>query len=141
MRLASIWRLWLVVWLAVAPSQAAAEDASSSVTAYTPTAEGVIASLNDVLTWYRQAKVVSQVVSHPSGAQLARDGEQLALQVVERAFEAARASLPLIPREGAREVGPRDRRTNQREDLTATVRRREEDVARLRARVRRGGCP
>jgi hypothetical protein len=136
MRLASIWRLWAVVCVAVPAGQAVAQETSPSPPAYTATAESVMASLNDVLSWYRQAKVVTQSVSHPSGAPLARDGEQLALRVVERAFETARASLPLIPRESAREGDPRERRTNQLEELTAAIRRREEEVARLRARAR-----
>src|SRR5262249_57231958 len=52
----------------------------------------VIASLNEALAWYRDARVAI----HAVGTVFAREDEQTALAVLRRAFETARAHAAVI---------------------------------------------
>jgi len=129
--------VWAVLLAGLTAGEVAAADEAQSApgAGYTVTADGMMAALNDVLAWYRQARTVMQSFNHPSGAPVARDGEQLALRIVDRAFDTARASVALVAEESGRPAAPRGRSANQREELAAAVRRREADVARLRSRL------
>jgi hypothetical protein len=56
------------------------------------TPERVITSLNQTLTWYREARVAMRAV----GTVFAREDEQTALAVLRRAFETARAQVAVL---------------------------------------------
>jgi hypothetical protein len=71
----------LLAGLTAGEVAAADERPAAPGAAYTVTADGVMAALNDVLAWYRQARTVMQSFNHPRGAPVARDGEQLPLRM------------------------------------------------------------
>lgn len=97
----------------------------------------VLTSLNRALAWYRQARIVMR--SMDDVGVFARADEQTALRLLASAFDAARAQASLIgaPDAKARRQGAPARA--QRAEVLAEVRKQEQEVARLRARLR--GAP
>ena len=92
-----------------------------------------MAPLNDALTWYRHARVVMRSVADAGGGLFAREGEDLALRLLQRAFDVARAKAALVPDE---RPGTAEQSGDVRE-LKATISREEEELARVRAELRR----
>ena len=131
--------LTLSVWLAAGETRAAEAppggESQAQPGSYSVTADAVMATLNQALAWYRQAKAAIASQSYPGAAPLSRDGDQLATHVVERAFDAARASAALIAKESKAETRV-SRVSERREEALAGVRRREAEIARLQARLR-----
>src|SRR5688500_9372849 len=60
------------------------------------TPEAVMRPLNDALTWYRQARVVMRSAADSGGGLFAREGEDLALRLLQRGFDVARAKAALV---------------------------------------------
>jgi hypothetical protein len=94
----------------------------------------VMASLNRALAWYRQARIVMRSIA--SMGVFARADEQTALRLLGRAFDAARAEAALMGREKGGPTGPQGRRAEERAKLQTSIRAGEEQVERLRARLR-----
>jgi ABC-type glycerol-3-phosphate transport system permease component len=97
------------------------------------TPEVVMTPLSDALTWYRHARVVMRSVADAGGGLFAREGEDLALRLLQRAFDVARAKAALVPDE---RPGTAEQSSDVRE-LKATISREEEELARVRAELRR----
>jgi hypothetical protein len=97
-------------------------------------ADEVLASLNRATTWYRQARIVMRSVDG-SGV-FGRVDEQIALRLVGRAFDVARAEAVLLGRDSAATSSAGGRRAAEQKQLEAAIRQGELDVERLRARIR-----
>ena len=82
----------LVVGLLFVGGAAAATPAAAPDSERPVTADRVIASLNQTLAWYREARVAMRAV----GTVFAREDEQTALAVLRRAFETARAQAAVL---------------------------------------------
>jgi hypothetical protein len=104
----------------------------SAPSARTP--EQVLASLNRAMTWYRQARIVMRSVDG-SGV-FGHADEQTALRLVGRAFDVAHAEAALLAKDSALASGAGGRRAEEQKKLEASIRKGEQDVERLRARVR-----
>jgi hypothetical protein len=102
-------------------------------TAYPQSPEQVMASLDRAMTWYRQSRVAMRSVD--SAGVFGRGDEQTAVRLLGRAFEAARAAAAVLGREGRASPGG-DRRAEARAKLAAAIRQDEQDVERLRGRLR-----
>jgi hypothetical protein len=98
------------------------------------TPEQVLASLNRAMTWYSQARIVMRSVEG-SGVFGPAD-EQTALRLVGRAFDVARAEATLLSRDSALASATSGRRAEELKKLEATIRHDEQDVEKLRARLR-----
>ena len=94
----------------------------------------VMASLNRALAWYRQARIVMRSIA--SMGVFARADEQTALRLLGRAFDAARTEAALIGREKSGAASPQGRRAEERAKLQVRIRTGEEQLERLRARLR-----
>ena len=94
----------------------------------------VMGSLNRALAWYRQARIVMRSIA--GMGVFARADEQTALRLLGGAFDAARAEAALMGREKSGAAGPQGRRAEERATLQARIRAGEEQVERLRARLR-----
>ena len=122
---------------------ASADDAQPDATPAAPpnqpppaarTSEQVLASLNRAMTWYRQARIVMRSVEG-SGVFGPAD-EQTALRLVGRAFDVARAEAALLSRDSAQASASSGRRAEELKKLETTIRQDEQDVEKLRARLR-----
>ena len=122
---------------------ASADDAQPDATPAAPpnqpppaarTSEQVLASLNRAMTWYRQARIVMRSVKG-SGVFGPAD-EQTALRLVGRAFDVARAEAALLSRDSAQASASSGRRAEELKKLETTIRQDEQDVEKLRARLR-----
>jgi hypothetical protein len=98
------------------------------------TPEQVLASLNRAMTWYRQARIVMRSVEG-SGVFGPAD-EQTALRLVGRAFDVARAEAALLSRDSVLASAASGRRAEELKKLEATIHQDEQDVEKLRARLR-----
>jgi len=98
------------------------------------TSEQVLASLNRAMTWYRQARIVMRSVEG-SGVFGPAD-EQTALRLVGRAFDVARAEAALLSRDSALASATGGRRAEELKKLETAIRQDEQDVEKLRARLR-----
>jgi hypothetical protein len=99
----------------------------------------VMASLERVLAWYQDARLVMQAARGVLDSDLARDEEQTALRALQRAFDAARARAAVLAqdeRAGGPGASPRGQRAERRATLQAAIRQSERDIARLDARIR-----
>jgi hypothetical protein len=94
----------------------------------------VLASLNRALTWYRQARIVMR--SMDGSGVFGHADEQTALRLVGRAFDVARAEAALLGRDSVVTPDAAGRRAQEQKQLEAAIRQGEQDVERLRARVR-----
>jgi len=102
------------------------------------TSDRVLASLNQTLVWYRQARVAMRSVDAATGAIFTRDDEQTALIVVQRAFDTARAEAALLAQGSATAKTPPpapSRAAERRAEVQRAVQRGEQEVDRLRARL------
>jgi len=122
---------------------AAADTAPPAATQAAPTNPGVaaprtpdqvLASLNRAMTWYRQARIVMRSVDG-SGV-FGHADEQTALRLVSRAFDVAHAEAALIARTSAAPAGTGGPRAEQQKKIEAAIHQGEQQVARLRARIR-----
>jgi hypothetical protein len=100
------------------------------------TPDRVIASLNQTLAWYREARVAMRAV----GTVFAREDEQTALAVLRRAFETARAQAAVLaaasgptPTAQRADAGPL---AGKRAQLNAAIQTDQQEVGRLRERLR-----
>jgi Mechanosensitive ion channel len=98
------------------------------------TPDQVLASLNRAMTWYRQARIVMRSVDG-SGV-FGHADEQTALRLVSRAFDVAHAEAALIARTSAAPAGTGGQRAEQQKKIEAAIHQGEQQVARLRARIR-----
>ena len=94
----------------------------------------VLASLNRALTWYRQARIVMR--SMDGSGVFGHADAQTALRLVGRAFDVARAEAALLGRDSVVTSDAGGRRAEQQKQLEAAIRQGEQDVERLRARIR-----
>jgi hypothetical protein len=104
-----------------------------------PPTESVMASLERVVEWYQEVRIVMQSARGVLDTDLAHGEIQTAQRVVQRAFDTARARAAVLEQEdGTRSPGtpPRNRRADRRAQLQTAVEQGERDIARLRARVR-----
>src|SRR6059036_1862187 len=130
------------VLAAGAPQRASADEAPSPKRAEQPnpsapparSPDQVLASLNRAMTWYRQARIVMRSVEG-SGVFGPAD-EQTALRLVGRAFDVARAEAALLGRDSALASASSGRRAEELKKLETTIRQDEQDVEKLRARLR-----
>lgn len=93
-----------------------------------------MASLNQALTWYRQARIVMH--SLDSVGVFARADEQAVLRLLARAFDAARAQAALLDRETGSSPGKGGRLADEQAKLAAAIRSGEREVKRLKERLR-----
>jgi hypothetical protein len=122
----------LLLGAAPAPEQSPAPGGDVP---FTP--DSVIQSLERALGWYRQARIVMRSVNGLGGTFFGRDDEEAARHLLERAFDAARAQAALLDRKAeTRDAAGVAQPSNERERLEAAVGREEQDLARLRQRVR-----
>jgi hypothetical protein len=113
----------------------AASDAQPTTSRGSPRSqEQVLASLNRAIAWYRQARMVMRSID--GTGVFASTDEQTAVRLLGRAFDAARAQAALLGRETDAPASADGRRVERRAKLEATVRQGEQEVARLRARLR-----
>src|SRR5262249_1752353 len=102
------------------------------------TADGIMASLDQVLGWYRQARIAMRSANGLAGVVFGPADEQTARHLVERGFDTARAQAALIggPGSGPDRAGASERAGAERERLGAAIRGGEQELARLQRRVR-----
>jgi hypothetical protein len=102
------------------------------------TSSQVLASLNQTLGWYREARVAMQA----AGVVFATQDEQTALAVLRRAFDIARAEAAVLNGEtdAAKSTPPdlRDKpeRTDKRAEVNAAIQKDQQDVDALRKQLR-----
>jgi hypothetical protein len=101
--------------------------------AYPQSPEQVMASLNRAMTWYRQSRIAMRSVD--TAGVFGRSDEQTAVRLLGRAFDAARAAAAVLDRDEAGSSST-DGRTAARKKLEATIRQEEQEVERLRSRLR-----
>jgi hypothetical protein len=95
--------------------------------------EAVMAPLNDALTWYRQARVVMRSVADAGGGLFAREGEDLALRLLQRAFDVARTKAALVS-----DARPETAvQSDDVRDLEAAIGHEEAELVRVRTELRR----
>ena len=84
------------VWLTLGTSPASWAGVSNpSAPAATLQPPGIIQFLEQTIGWYRQLSSEQQIVTEPNDALLVRDNQQIGDQVVQLAFEFARAQTAL----------------------------------------------
>jgi hypothetical protein len=119
-----------VTGAAAAPQDAPTEPERSI------TPDGVIASLNQSLAWYREARVAMRAV----GTVFAREDEQTALAVLRRAFETARAQAAVLAAgSGPATAAPRPESgplAGKRTQVNAAIQTDQQEVERLRQVLR-----
>jgi len=98
------------------------------------TPDQVLASLNRAMTWYRQARIVMRSVDG-SGV-FGHADAQTALRLVGRAFDVAHAEAALLAKDSGLTSGAGGRRAEEQKKLEASIRKGEQDVERLRVRIR-----
>jgi small-conductance mechanosensitive channel len=83
----------LAVWAALGTSAKPFAGASNTPAASTASAPppGIIPFLQQTIGWYRQLPVEQQIATDPNDAMVVRDNQQIADQVVQLAFDFARA--------------------------------------------------
>jgi hypothetical protein len=116
-----------------------AAPASTPVPAGTQiTPDDVLTALNQALDWYRQARIVMRSVSSAGGGILfSRDDEQIALRLLARAFETARAQAALVAAEANRAPDSNNTRpASARTRILAEMRQHEAEVAAIRKQLR-----
>jgi hypothetical protein len=100
------------------------------------TPERVLASLDQTLTWYREARLAMRAL----GTVFTREDEQTALAVLRRAFETARAQAALLAVGGESATAPRPASAGplegKRTQALAAIHAAEQEVERLRQRLR-----
>jgi hypothetical protein len=110
-------------------------DAQSTASRGSPRSpEQVLASLNQAMAWYRQARIVMRSID--GTGVFASTDEQTAVRLLGRAFDAARAQAALLDRETDAPASADGRRRERRKKLEVTIRQDEREVASLRARLR-----
>src|SRR5262245_64725322 len=114
-------------------STTAPNKPEATSTAYPQTPEQVMTSLNRAMTWYRQSRIAMRSVD--TAGVFGRSDEQTAVRLLGRAFDAARAAAAVLDRDGAASAST-DGRTAARKQLAATIRQEEQEVERLRSRLR-----
>jgi len=128
---------------AIAPPGANADDAQPKATpaprstpsaAFPRSPEQVMVSLNRAMAWYRQARIVMRSVD--GAGVFERTDEQTAVRLLGRAFDAARAQAALLGRENGASSSVEGGRAEERTKLEAAVRQDEQEVERLRVRLR-----
>ncbi len=95
----------------------------------------VIASLNQTLAWYREARGAMRA----AGVVFAQEDEQTALRVLERAFDAARAQATVLALEkgSATETQQAEgQRAAKREQVTAALQSDQQEIERLQQHLR-----
>jgi hypothetical protein len=121
----------LLVSLAAAALPDASPDSADPVTP-----DRVIASLNEVLAWYREARVAMRAV----GPVFAREDEQTALAVLRHAFETAQAQATLLGTGSGSATVPQQADAGplagKRTQMKAAIQADEQEVARLQQRLR-----
>jgi len=102
------------------------------------TTDGIMASLDQVLDWYRQARIAMRSANGLAGVVFGPADEQTARHLVERGFDTARAQAALIgrPGTGPDRAGATERAGAQREQLEGAIRRGEQELERLQRRMR-----
>ena len=116
----------------VSASPAAAGDAT------TLTPDRVLASLNQALGWYQQARVAMQSVDGGSGFADTREEKQTALTILQRAFDVAHAQAAALATEpSAATSESATERDPDPAQLEAKITQDEADVARLGAEAKR----
>jgi hypothetical protein len=103
--------------------------------------DAVLTSLKRTLNWYQGARVVMQSVNDAAGTIFTRDDQQTVLRVLQRAFDSARGQVAMMRQEPA--AGQASPATaggaDRRERLQTDIQREQEEITRLRARVRSTG--
>jgi hypothetical protein len=102
-------------------------------TTYPQTPEQVMASLNRAMTWYRQSRIAMRSVD--TAGVFGRGDEPTAVRLLGRAFDAARAAAAVLDR-GESGSPSTDRRAGARAKLQAAIRQDEQEVERLRSRLK-----
>jgi len=109
-------------------------DASGHERPTTP--DQVIASLNQALAWYREARLVMRGV----GSVIGREDEQTALAVLRSAFETARAQAALLagsaPAAAASQPGEAGPLAGKRTEIKTAIEADQQEVERLQQRLR-----
>jgi ABC-type glycerol-3-phosphate transport system permease component len=100
------------------------------------TPEAVMRPLNDALTWYRQARVVMRSVADSGGGLFAREGEDLALRLLQRGFDVARAKAALVSDARPHAAAQSD----DVQQLNAAIAADEAELTRVRAELRRASA-
>ena len=110
---------------AMAATPEAAPDSEHSITP-----DRVIASLNQTLAWYREARVAMRA----AGTVFAREDEETALALLRRAFETARAQATVLaaasgpaPAAQRTEAGPL---AGKRAEVNAAIQANQREVER-----------
>jgi hypothetical protein len=138
------WKRWvlpilLVIVRCIGSTSASAEPPVQPDLPFTRA--DVMFSLDQSLVWYQQARVSMRSINETAGSLFAREDEQTVLRILERAFEKARAQSALLSQAsvaGANDspARPAGRQADERARLQTEIRRDEEEVTRLRARLR-----
>jgi len=113
-----------------------AEHHDASGHEHPATPDQVIASLNQTLAWYREARLVMRGV----GRVIGREDEQTALAVLRSAFETARAQATLLsgstPAAATPPPGEAGAFGGKRTEIKTTIEADQQEVERLQQRLR-----
>ena len=113
-----------------------AEHHDASGHEHPTTPDQVIASLNQTLAWYREARLVMRGV----GSVIGREDEQTALAVLRSAFETARAQAALLagstPAAATPPPGEAGALAGKRTEIKTTIEADQQEVERLHQRLR-----
>jgi hypothetical protein len=104
-------------------------------------ADGVIAQLNEAVGWYRDATHAMRSIDSVTSDLYRRQDTQTALRILQRAFDAARARAAVLATTAdddrpAPPDAPAQDQAARRASLDAAIRQDEEEVGRLRDRLR-----
>ncbi len=136
-----MWRLLVAVplLLGVAGPSTAAPGPPSTPPARTELAmppDRVMASLNEAIAWYRQARGAMRSVNGATGPIFSRDDEQAALHLLQRAFDVAHGEAALLaPQKESPGAGAKPASDQRGAQVESSVRQDEDDVTQLEKRL------
>jgi small-conductance mechanosensitive channel len=125
--------VWLTPGIFKSGAAAANPPAQSGVSAQPP---GIIPFLEQTIGWYRQLAVEQQAATEPDDAVVVRNDQQTADQVVQLAFEFARAQTTATPKAAASNQGANENSdSTQYRALSQMAARADQDVKDLQGEV------
>jgi hypothetical protein len=135
--IAGTWSLLALLLLATAAGAAPA-SASPDGSSVPFSADEVVAALGQTLAWYQQARATMRAINTTADPIFAREDQETVLRLLQRAFDAAHAQAALLNQAKSLPAnqGPQGRPADERTRLEADIARDQQEVERLRLRIR-----
>lgn len=128
----------LIVLLLASAAGAAPPSPSPDGSSVPFSADEVVASVGQALAWYQQARATMRAINSTADPLFAREDHETVLRLLQRAFDAAHAEAALLnqAKSAPANPGPEGQPPNERARLEADIARDQQEVERLRLRIR-----